>query len=157
MPAPVTQHLDLPLDGDHARAIEENLERLGRELRLAKRQPTAWRWALVALWDALAHALAANRPPEFRPESGARELPRLFQAVYGEHPELPQVEHSIEMLNDLRTRHIARGVTRWPVELRRELPGIFLDCLRVVGRLEPDANMASACDQLQCAAREATQ
>lgn len=144
MPAPIAQGLALPLEGDHARAIEENLERLGRELRLVRRRPTAWRWALVALWDALAHALAANRPAGFRPEGGLRELPRLFHAVCGERPELPQVEQSVETLNDLRTRHITSGVTRWPVDLKRQLPGTFLDCLRVIGRLHPGSKLIEA-------------
>lgn len=149
MPAPVAQHLALPLEGDHARAIEKNLERLGRELRFVKRRPTAWRWALVALWDALAHALAANRPAGFRPEAGLRELPCLFHAVCGEHPELPQVEQSVETLNDLRTQHISLGVTRWPVDLKKQLPGIFHDCLRVIQRLLPEAKCGAVVDALE--------
>ena len=134
-PAPIPTEVALPLEGDHARAIDESLERLAKELQLVKRRPTAWRWAVVALWDALAHALAAHRPAGFVPESGLRELPRLFSAVSREHPELPQVEQSIERINDLRTRHITKGVTRWPVELK-QLPGMFSDCLRVIGRVD---------------------
>jgi len=146
-PAPVPAEVALPLEGDHARAIEESLQRLAKELQLVKRRPTAWRWALVALWDALAHALAANRPAGFAPVSGLLELPRLFRAVSAEHPELPQVEQSVETINDLRTRHISRGVTRWPVELK-QLPGIFLDCLRVVSRLMTAADTRPLEDSL---------
>lgn len=105
-------------------------------MRWGKRRPSCRRWALVALWDALAHSLAADRPAGFRPEGELRELPRLFHAVCGDHPELPQVEQSIEALNDLRTKHISRGVTRWSVRLTA-LPGIVADCLRVIERLEP--------------------
>ncbi len=134
--APIPQEFALPFEGDHVRAIEDDLQHLAKKLQLVKRRPTAWRWALVALWDALAHTLAAHRPAGFRPEAGLRELPRLFRAVSEEHPELPQVGQSIEPINDLRTRHITRGVTRWPVDLKRQLPGAFHDCLRIVGRLE---------------------
>ena len=135
-PAPIPQDVALPLEGDHGRAIEVSLQRLTKELQFVKRRPTAWRWALVALWDALAHALAAHRPAGFAPESGLLELPRLFHAVSREHPELPQVEQSVETINDLRTRHISKGVTRWPVDFK-QLPGMFSDCLRVIRRLEP--------------------
>jgi hypothetical protein len=136
-PAPIPAEVALPLEGDHARAIEDSLQRLAKELQLVKRRPTAWRWAVVALWDALAHALAAHRPAGFVRQTGLLELPRLFRAVSGEHPELPQVEQSVETINDLRTRHIAKGVTRWPVDLKKQLPGMFGDCLRVMRRLEP--------------------
>jgi hypothetical protein len=64
-PAPLPTEVALPLEGDHARAIDESLQRLLKELQLVKRRPTAWRWALVALWDALAHAFAAHRPADF--------------------------------------------------------------------------------------------
>lgn len=111
MPVPVAQHLALPLEGDHARAIEENLERLGRELRLVKRRRTAWRWALVALWGAMAHALAAKRPAGIRAEAGPRKLPRIFRAAGGERPELPQAKRSMELLNTCG-RSASRG--EWP-------------------------------------------
>jgi len=135
-PAAVPAEVALPLEGDHARAIDESLQRLAKELQLVKRRPTAWRWALVALWDALAHTLVAHRPAGFAPGSGLLELPSLFRAVSAEHPELPQVEQSVETINDLRTRHITMGVTRWPVELN-QLRGQCMDCLRVIRRLEP--------------------
>ena len=41
--APLPTEVLLPLEGDHARAIEESLQRLATELQLVKGRPTAWR------------------------------------------------------------------------------------------------------------------
>lgn len=137
---PLPEAMMLPVGSDHQAVIKEKLERLEQELRLVKHRPTAWRYALVALWDALAHALVAHRPSGFEMGHGFGALTRLFRAIAAERPELPQVEKSIEAIDDLRTRHIHQGVTRWPVALQ-QLPGIFLDCLRVIQRLESDVRI----------------
>src|ERR1043166_148387 len=153
-PAPTPTEVALPFEGDHARAIDESLQRLAKELPIVKRRPTAWRWALVALWDALAHALAAHRPAGFAFETGLLELPRLFRTVSGEHPELPQVDQTVESINDLRTRHLTKGVTRWPVELKKELQGTCLDCLKVIRRLHPTVGDHYAATEALLRARE---
>jgi len=138
LPLLAPQTIALPLDGDHAQELDLSLQKLAHELELVARRPSSWRWALVALWEALAHALAAHRPGDFRPRGGLGELSRLFLAVSGMYPELPQVGTAIEEIDRLRTRFITAAVTRWPVS-RKRLPGIFIDCLRVVHRLEPSA------------------
>lgn len=102
-----------------------------------KRRPTAWRHVIVALWDALAHVLIANKPGGYEVKLGPGEMVRLFRAVATERPELPQVEKSIELIDDLRSRWLPAGVTRWPVELDR-LPGIVEDGIRAINRLAPD-------------------
>jgi hypothetical protein len=134
---PTPQAFPIKLDGDHAKEIDRALKMLADELRSVRRRPTHWRWALVALYDALGHTLAAHRPASFLPYTGLGQLTRLFDAVVEEHPELPQVRASVETVDRLRTTWIARGVTRWPVGLKKELPGVFLDCVRIIGALEP--------------------
>ena len=120
------------------------------ELRHVKRRPTHWRWALVALYEALGHTLAQHRPPSFLPYTGLGQLTRLFDAVVGEHAELPQVRASVEEIDRLRTTWITRGVTRWPVALKT-LSEVFLDCLRVAARLESAmrVEIASVYDRLE--------
>ena len=66
-PAPILLELSLPLKGDHPQAVEGSRQCLGDELQHVKRRPTAWRWALVTLWNALAHPLATHRPAGVRP------------------------------------------------------------------------------------------
>lgn len=63
------------------------------------------------------------------------QLLRLFDAVAGEMPELPQVRVSVEIVDRLRTTCLPRSVTRWPVELK-QLPGIADDCRRLIARLQ---------------------
>lgn len=100
-----------------------------------RQRPTTWRYVPVALWDALAHALMSVRPVGCGEHLGPGALTQLFCAVAAERPALPQVETSIELIDQLRCVHITKGVTRWPVPLER-LPGIFMDGLRVIDRLE---------------------
>ncbi len=124
----------ISLDVDHDREITKKLAMLRDELGHVRRWPSHWRWALVALYDALGHALAKHRPASFLPYLGLGQLTRLFDAVAAEMPELPQVRASVEQIDRLRTQWITRGPTLWPVELR-QLPSIFDDCLRIIGRL----------------------
>lgn len=136
-PAPSVYAVPLPLDGDHREAIEQNLQQIQSQMRFVGRRPTAWRWVVLATWNALAHALAIERPIGYLPRPGTDQLPQLFRAVCTVRPELPQVGRAIEALNEIRTGHFARGVTRWPVNLKTELPGIVEDRLRVVRRMCP--------------------
>lgn len=131
---PGPQAFPIPLDGDHQAIIERSLKVLTNELRYVKRRPTHWRWALVAIYDALGHTLAEHLPANFLPYAGLGQLTRLFDAVAAEMPELPQVRSSVELVDRLRTAHITRGVTLWPVRLG-QLPDIFADCERVIRRL----------------------
>jgi hypothetical protein len=131
------QAFPIKLDADHTREIERALKMLAHELRFVKRKPTYWRWALVAMYEALGHTLAEHLPATFLPYSGLGQLTKMFDAMAGEHPELPQVRESFEMIERLRTTYITWGVTRWPVDAKKELPGIFLDCLSVIRRLHP--------------------
>ncbi len=144
-PAPTRapQAFPIPLQGYHRRDLDLKLQQVAHELASVKRRPTAWRWAVVALYDALGHALAAHRPENFWLEEALGQLTALFDAVAAERPELPQVRDAIHLVDRLRTTFIADGVTRWPVRLK-ELPGIFDDCLRVIRRLEPEAGVG--CD-----------
>ena len=84
-----------------------------------------------------------HRPASFLPYTGIGQLTKLFDAVVSENPELPQVRASVEEIDRLRTTWITRGVTRWPVSLKN-LPGMFVDCLRVIQRLEPAAEAVGA-------------
>jgi hypothetical protein len=131
---PIPRAFPIKLDANHPREIERALKMLAEELRLVKRRPTHWRWALVALYEALGHTLAAHRPPTFLPYTGLGQLARLFDAVARERPELPQVRASVEEVDRLRTTYITWSVTRWPIDLNH-LPDGFLDCLRVIQRL----------------------
>jgi hypothetical protein len=133
-PAPIPQRFPIDLDADHPREIERALKMLEDELRLVKRRPTHWRWALVALYNALGHILALHRPASFLPYTGIGQLTKMFDAVAAERLELSLVRESVELVDQLRTRHITLGVTRWPANLKK-LPGVFLDCLRVIHRL----------------------
>jgi len=144
-PAPVRapQAFPIPLQGYHRRDLELNLQMVAHELEFVKRRPTSWRWAIVALYDALGHALAASRPENFWPEESLGQLTALYDAVAAERPELPQVGDAVHFIDRLRTTFIADGVTRWPVNLK-ELPSIFESCLRVIRRLEPEAGVG--CD-----------
>ncbi len=137
--SPTPHAFPIPFGVDHDREIAKNLAMLQDELRCVNRWPSHWRWALVALYDALGHALAKHRPASFLPYLGLGQLTRLFDAVAAEMPELPQVRASVEQIDRLRTGWIIRGPTRWPVDVG-ELPGIFENCVRVIKRLEPDSN-----------------
>jgi hypothetical protein len=140
-PVPEPRAFPIRLEADHPREIERALQMLADELRYVKRRPTHWRWALVALHDALGHTLAAHRPSTFLPYTGLGQLTRLFDAVAGEYPDLPQVRTSVQEIDRLRTTYVTWGVTRWPVELKR-LPEIFLDCVRVIQRLDSGTRVA---------------
>jgi hypothetical protein len=142
-PPPMPADVPLPLGDDHLGGLQRSLQQLAKDLPVTRRRPTAWRWAVVCLWTALAHALASHRPAGSQLGAGPGELPRLFRAVAFEHPELPQVETSIDLVDQLRTTWVRVGVTRWPVPLQK-LPGLFLDCLRVIHRLEPSATIPMA-------------
>ncbi|NOT34438.1 MAG: hypothetical protein HOP12_09740 [Candidatus Eisenbacteria bacterium] len=135
---PVPRAFPIKLDADHPREIERSLKMLTDELRFVKRRPTHWRWALVALYEALGHTLAAHRPATFLPYTGLDQVTRLFDAVVGENPELPQVRESVGMIDRLRTTYITWGITRWPVGLNN-LPGIFIDCIQVMRRHDATA------------------
>jgi hypothetical protein len=106
------------------------------ELRWVKRRPTSWRWALVALYNALGHTLAAHCPASFLPYTGIGQLTKLFEAVLAEHPEIADARSAVEEIDRLRTTWITRAVTSWPVDLKG-LPRSFLECLRVIDNLEP--------------------
>jgi hypothetical protein len=135
-PAPIPQRFPINLEADHPREIERALKMLAEELRLVKRRPTHWRWALVVLYNALGHTLAARRPATFLPYTGIGQLTKMFDAVAGEQPELLQVRDSVKTIDRLRTTYITWGVTRWPIG-PSELPGMFLDSLGVIRSLEP--------------------
>lgn len=104
------------------------------ELKNVTRRPTAWRWASVALYNALGHALAKHRPANYVDDPRPGQLVRRFETVAREMPELPQVRASVELVDKLRTTYLPRGVTKWPVDLKT-LPGVVEDCQRVIGRL----------------------
>lgn len=123
--------------------LRESLQQLAVDLPITRRRTTQWRSAIIHLWGALAEVLTKNKPDSIVVGSGPGELSRLFRAVALERPELPQVESSVEVLDDLRTRWLRVGVTRWPVSLGK-LPGIFLDGLRVIQRLEPGVEVPTA-------------
>jgi predicted Rossmann fold nucleotide-binding protein DprA/Smf involved in DNA uptake len=80
---------------------------------------------LVALYNAVGHTLGA--PAIQRPG----QVTKLFDAVAAEHPEIAEAKGAVEEVERLRCAWITWGVTDWPVELKK-LPGIFLDCLRMV-------------------------
>ena len=50
--------------------MERALKMLAHELHYVKRKPTYWRWALVALYEAVGHALALHRPATFLAYTG---------------------------------------------------------------------------------------
>ena len=113
------------------RELRLSLRRLQHELESVAQHPSNWRWAVIALHEALAQALELQLPNTGKD----RPLPEQFHLVEQEHPELPQVQASIEMIDRLRTKHITAGVPSWPVS-QAKLPGVVLDCLRVIERLE---------------------
>lgn len=75
-----------------------------------------------------------HAPASYADDPRAGQLVRLFDAVAKEMPELPQVRASVEIVDRLRTTHLPRGVTRWPVDLKA-LPGVVEDGERLVRRL----------------------
>lgn len=121
-----------PADAPHdLREVTLHLRKLRHELELVPEYPSSWRWAVMALHEALTIALQLNVPAAVADEP----LPALFRRVEQDHPELPQVIRSIELMHRLRTRQIVEGVHRW------RIPDITLrvmcaDCLRVIRRLE---------------------
>lgn len=141
-PAPIPQPFPINLDADHAREIERALRMLEDELRLVKRRPTHWRWALVALYEAVGHTLAQHRPASFLLYSGVRQVSKLFDAVAEEHPEIASARKAVEEVDRLRTTWITRAVTAWPVG-SEQLPVIFRDARWVICHLEPASGLDS--------------
>ncbi len=136
MPPPIPQPYPIKLDADHPRQIESNLKMVRDELRWVKRRPTSWRWALVALYNALGHNLALHRPASFLPYTGIGQLTRLFDAVATEHPEIVSARRAVEEVDRLRTAWITRAVTSWPANPNHLHP-IFDACLSAIRTLEP--------------------
>ena len=64
-----------------------------------EKRPTSWRWALVALYNALGHTLAAHRPASFLPYTGIGQLTKLFEAVSAEHPEIADAREAVERID----------------------------------------------------------
>jgi len=133
-PPPIPQPFPIRLDADHEKEIAQALEMLEDELRNVKRRPTHWRWALVALYNALGHTLAMHRPPTFLPYLGIGQLTKLFEAVASEHPEIVDSRAAVEKIDRLRTTWITRAVTGWPVD-PGALGTLFRECTRAIHTL----------------------
>lgn len=131
---PIPQAFPIKLDLDHDVEIRKALAMLEDELRQVKRRPTHWRWAIVALYEALGHALAKHRPASYVDDPRPGQLLRLFDAVAAAVPQRPEARMSVKMVDRLRTACLPRGVTRWPVKAT-ELVCIVADCDRVVRQL----------------------
>lgn len=134
-PLPTPQPFPIDLEADHQHETELALKMLADELRQVKRRPTHWRWALVALYNALGHTLAAHRPESFLPYGGLGQLTKLFEAVAKVHPEIAPAKKAVEEIDRLRTTWITRAVAAWPVDVNT-LPPLFLDSLKLIRALE---------------------
>lgn len=144
-PARLPQAFPIPLQGNHERDLTLSLEMVAHELPAVRRRPSSWRWVIVALYDALGHALALRRPASYWPKEDLGQLTALFDAVAAERPELPEVREAVALIDRIRTTYIADAVARWPVSLKN-LPGIMEDCLRVIRSLVPSAG--AGCDPI---------
>lgn len=114
-PDPVPRPYPIDFDADHEWEIERNLRMVADELKYVKRRPGNWRWAIVALYNALGHALAMHIPTGRRPEPDVGQLMVLFDIVSKTHGSIAPDRYSVLQLNLIRTKWIAEPIARWPI------------------------------------------
>ena len=112
-PPPEPQAFPIRLDANHAYEVESSLRMLEYELGRVKQFPTSWRWAVVAAYNALGHALVMRRPAE--PRDAVHHLLELFDAVTEDMPAIQKSREAIEQLEMLRTTWLPRPIGEWPV------------------------------------------
>ncbi len=155
-PEPEPRPCPILRDADHAKEVHFNLAMVRDELRFVRRRPAHWRWALVALYDALGHALALHCPPEQWPEEGLGQLTRLFDVVATTQPEILPAREAVETVDRIRTNFLRYAVNRWPVSTIA-LTGVVNGLLHVIARLKltgdegsRDCRSLSETDQHSC-------
>jgi hypothetical protein len=112
-PPPVPQPFPIRLDADHRYEVESNLRMLEHELGRVKQFPTSWRWAVVAAYNVLGHALALKHPTE--PRDPSHHLLELFDATALQTPENRDAREAVRQLEVLRTAWLSRPVNEWPL------------------------------------------
>ena len=121
-PPPTPQPFPIRLDADHRYEMESNLRMLRYELGRVKTFPSSWRWAVVAAYNALGHALAMRHPVP--PRDALHHLLELFDRVAERVPALREKRSAVEQLELLRTTWLQGSVTDWPGS-RQELEKIL--------------------------------
>jgi len=111
-PPPEPQAFPIRLDADHAYEVQSNLRMLEYELGRVKQFPTSWRWAIVAAYNALGHALLLKRPAE--PRDPLHHLLERFDAVADGMPATQHSREAVGHVEHLRTTWLSRPVSEWP-------------------------------------------
>ena len=147
------------LKSDEQREALRALEILHGHLGLAEREPISWKWALVALHNAVQNFIVASLAGPallgvLRPhiaerweqtvagllDRGSPPIPDYFLDLYQHMKEVtgfrPPIETDVAVarLNEHRNAFIHFTPASWLVHLN-ELPGLAQDCLVVVERL----------------------
>lgn len=147
------------LRADEQREAVRALEIFRTQLDLAVEDPLSWKWALVALHNALQNFIIAsmNGPAMLgtlkpfiaekwlegtpaQAQGKVRSVPDYFLELYGRMKDETGYRPSIEVdiavgrLNEHRNAFIHYTPASWLVHVN-ELPGIALDCLEVIEAL----------------------
>lgn len=120
------------LDVDHRYEVESNLRMLEYELTRVKQFPSSWRWAVVAAYNALGHALAMRHP--VLPRDPNHHLLELLDGLVERENARSDRRAAVERLELLRTTWIPLAVTQWPIT-PAELAGALVDCMGLVGEV----------------------
>lgn len=139
-PPPEPQAFPIHLDANHAYEVESSLRMLEYELGRVKQFPTSWRWAVVAAYNALGHALAMLHAAE--PRDPLHHLLELFDAATGAMPAIQDARATVEQIELLRTTWLTRPTGEWPMK-RAGLEQLTSAATALVGHLLPKARQGS--------------
>lgn len=134
-PPPEPEAFPIRLDADHAYEVGSNLRMLEYELGRAKQFPSSWRWAVVATYNALGHALMLRHPAG--PKDPLHHLLELFDAATRGKPLIRRSRQSVEQLELIRTAWLPRMMSDWPVT-QAQLPQVIRACRETIESLRGD-------------------
>jgi len=127
---PVLHPRPAPLDlqADHREKLGRALVMIGNGRHWVRARPTTWRYAVIALYEAVGHALVLTLGVEVPdPGDGLHHLTPLYDAALGKGSK----REAIEQLEVLRTTYLPVAVSNWIVQ-SKDLPRLFIECLEIL-------------------------